>query len=368
MVARPPFIRDLNKALLLSYLRSCGSASRAAIRKEMGFSKATLNALLRELLALDLVSETRSLSSGAGRPARQISINPEAAYGVAAVLKPGSLEGAWVDFQGRVRGHWRKSLERSSLEAVLEGLSELLAWVKATSGYPERIAGLALAVPGSVDSEGRVRLSVKMPFLERVPLGSLVFERYALPTYVENDAKLAALGEMWAGDAKGLKNFGFLIAKEGLGAGLVLGGRLWRGGRGLAGEIGYLLLETGEGMAFLEEALGIDRASLLSLGSVRDGALQGGLGALLDRYALRLAQAAIALTAVADLEAVFIEVEPRIWLSPLLARARAWVGKTPYAVDLRPSGLAGEAPLYGAIALALGQVHEATLLELWKRR
>ncbi|WP_223673172.1 ROK family protein, partial [Proteus terrae] len=80
---------------------------------------------------------------------------------------------------------------------------------------------LAIGVPGSVDPEGRVRLAPKLPALEGIALASLLRTRYGLTILVENDAKLAVLGELWAGDARGLANFAFLLVKEGIGAGLV---------------------------------------------------------------------------------------------------------------------------------------------------
>lgn len=363
MVARPPLIRDLNQALLLAYLRARRLASRSQIQAEMGFSKATLNAILKELLTLGLVREERGPGGGTGRPARQLSLNPEAAYGVAAVLEPGGLKGAWVDFQGEIRGYHRVALRERTFSEVLEGLDGLLQQVKSSVAYPDRLAALAVAVPGSIDQEGRIRLSVKMPILEGLALAAFLAERYDLPTYVENDAKLAALGEKWAGDATGYKNLAFLMVKEGVGAGIILNDRLQRGTRGLAGEVGYLLVESDGEVISLEEALVTSRLEVLNL-SPDSQAEENSL----NRYAFHLTQVIIALTAVADLEAIFLDIEPQEWLPTLLERVGKFLMKTPYALELRPSRLSGEAPLYGAIALALGQTFEASLLGLRNRR
>src|SRR5204862_3130001 len=134
----------------------------------------------------------------------------------------------------------------------------------------ERIDGVVLGVPGVVESATEtLRLtSPNIAGLERRAFGEELRERLGLPVALDNDINLAAVGERWAGVARGVDDFAFLSIGTGTGLGLVLGGELHRGNHGAAGEVDWALAgvaanvdPSADGTAKLAAELGWDGAS-----------------------------------------------------------------------------------------------------------
>lgn len=104
------------------------------------------------------------------------------------------------------------------------------------------VSSVGVGTPGAVNEEGVVEFSANLGFLD-TPLRDLVEERLGKPTYIENDANCAALGEAIAGCGGGVKDFVAVTLGTGVGGGIVLGGKLLTGINGAAGEIGHMVLE-----------------------------------------------------------------------------------------------------------------------------
>jgi glucokinase len=101
---------------------------------------------------------------------------------------------------------------------------------------------VGIGVPSIVDFEtGHLRTSVNVPF-EDLPLREILLERIGLPVFVDNDATVAALAEAWDGERIGVESLVMFTIGTGVGGGLVLGGRIYRGATGAASEIGHMLI------------------------------------------------------------------------------------------------------------------------------
>lgn len=106
---------------------------------------------------------------------------------------------------------------------------------------PVKPTAVGLAVPGAIDfAKGVVTWSPNFPDWSRVPVASDVSALLGLPVVIENDANAAAVGEGWTGSARGVGNFVMMTLGTGVGGGVVLDGRIWRGSTGMAGEIGHI--------------------------------------------------------------------------------------------------------------------------------
>jgi glucokinase len=107
--------------------------------------------------------------------------------------------------------------------------------------YGEHIAALGISCGGPLDSErGIVQSPPNLPGWDDVPIVDMLEQRFSLPAFIENDANACALAEWYYGAGRGCKNMVFLTFGTGLGAGLILDGRLYRGANGLAGEAGHI--------------------------------------------------------------------------------------------------------------------------------
>lgn len=127
-------------------------------------------------------------------------------------------------------------------EAVADEVSEAVRQCRA--GVAEgagRVVGAGIGSPGAMDAEGElVRFAPNLEGFTDVPLRELVEERIGMPCTLDNDANAAALGEQWVGAGAGASSLVMLTLGTGIGGGIVLGGRVWRGFAGAAGEIGHM--------------------------------------------------------------------------------------------------------------------------------
>ncbi|MGC2424387.1 MAG: ROK family protein [Nitrospirota bacterium] len=124
------------------------------------------------------------------------------------------------------------------LERLTSGIQTLVR--KAQTGGME-IAGIGIGVPGIISTkDGIVRLSPNLPGWKDTPLRSRLQESFSYPVHVENDANAYALGEYWFGAGKGTSCMVCITLGTGVGGGIILGGEIWRGADGMAGEVGHI--------------------------------------------------------------------------------------------------------------------------------
>ena len=153
------------------------------------------------------------------------------------------LRAATVDRSGRI--HHRLKHPTPQAERPAEIVRALVDAARAceseyTSGS-EKIAAVSVAVPGTVDfEEGVVIKAPNVPCLDGFRLGAALESELEWPAIVENDANAAAIGEMWQGAGRGYQNIVCVTLGTGVGGGIILDGKLWRGVDGSAGEIGHI--------------------------------------------------------------------------------------------------------------------------------
>ncbi len=126
-------------------------------------------------------------------------------------------------------------------------------------GAEPPIMAIGVSSPGPIEPRKGIILSPpNLPGWVQVPLGRLIQERFSLPTYLGNDANVAALAEVYNGAARGHQDAIYITISTGIGGGIVIGGRLFVGGGGLAGEIGHMVIlnELGEVSTLEREAAG----------------------------------------------------------------------------------------------------------------
>jgi glucokinase len=153
------------------------------------------------------------------------------------------LRAAVVDEAGVV--HSRRSLatpESATAESIVGQVVELLA--AAAKDSPAPVAGVCIATAGLIDADaGKVILAPNIPGFRNLVLTTPIAERLGVPAYIENDASAAALGEFRFGAGRGTRHLLHATVGTGIGGGIVIDGRLYRGAKGLAGEIGHIILD-----------------------------------------------------------------------------------------------------------------------------
>ncbi|GAA2721790.1 ROK family transcriptional regulator [Actinocorallia aurantiaca] len=238
-------MRARNLALVLGEVAGGGPLTRAALAELTGLTKTTVSSLVADLLSAGLVAEAPAARAGErGRPGVEVRLSGEHVAALGLEVNVGYLAACVVDLTGTVRARRtvRADNRASRPEPVLAALHRLAD--ETLADVPSlRIAGAVLAVPGTV-GEDRVHHAPHLGWRD-VRITDLtdpirVADR---PAAVENEANLAALGELEFGSAP--RDFLYVSGETGVGAGLVRDGGLLRGATGLAGELGHVVVADG---------------------------------------------------------------------------------------------------------------------------
>ncbi|MGW0480183.1 ROK family protein [Nonomuraea sp. NPDC003214] len=233
-------MRQHNLALVMGTVAAHGPVSRAAVAGRTGLTRTAVSSLVDELLAGGLLTELGPAASGrVGRPGTALAVSEDGPAGLGLEVGVEHLGACVTDLRGEVRVWSRAESPNAALgpAGVMAALSELAD--DATRRAAElglRPVAAVVAVPGLVgDVPGTVARAPNLGWHD-VPVAGLWPGE--LPLRVENEANLGALAELWAHPVA--DDFVHVSAESGIGAALVVGGRLFSGARGLAGELGHM--------------------------------------------------------------------------------------------------------------------------------
>ncbi|WP_030507681.1 ROK family transcriptional regulator [Microbispora rosea] len=235
-------MRARNLALVLGAVGARGSVTRAALAEMTGLTKTTVSKLVGDLIEGGLVVETGAVRDGErGRPGVEIRVSGQHVAALGLEINVDYLAVCVVDLARTVRLRRTQAVDNRAAPPVdvIAQLADLASAVVDESVEKGlRVVGGVLAVPGPVDMASGVVHNAPNLGWRDVPLASLL--RLSFPVRVENEANLAALGELWFGS--GLPDFLHVSGEIGIGAGLVVRGRLFRGAHGFAGELGHVVV------------------------------------------------------------------------------------------------------------------------------
>ncbi|MEA2310789.1 MAG: hypothetical protein QOE28_757 [Solirubrobacteraceae bacterium] len=243
-------LRERNRAEVIKVLRRERSLSRADIARHTGLSRTTISSLVGDLQASGIVVEVAGsaddeVHASRGRPGVRLALEPSAGTALGVDFGHTHVRVAIADLSSRVLAerHAEVDVDHSAATA-LDAAAELVDSVLAEAGVDrDTVIAVGMGLPGPIDSEtGQIGSSVILPGWAGVRPGPELNARLDLSIEVDNDANLGALGELTFGAAQGARNLIYVKLASGIGAGLVLGGRLHRGATGIAGEIGHVLV------------------------------------------------------------------------------------------------------------------------------
>ncbi|MEU1179252.1 ROK family transcriptional regulator [Streptomyces sp. NPDC005820] len=239
----PRVLRAMNDRAALDLLLAHGPLSRTRIGKLTGLSKPTASQLLARLEAAGLVLATGTTEGRPGPNAQLYEVNPAAAYAAGLDVTPERVLAAVADVTGRTVGTYEVPTPgRRTAGTVVRQVTEALdGAVKAAALTRDDVRRLVVATPGAFDpTTGRLRYASHLPGWHAPTLLDELAAALPMPVEYENDVNLVAVAEQRLGAARGHDDFVLVWNEGGLGAALVLGGRLHRGWTGGAGEVGFL--------------------------------------------------------------------------------------------------------------------------------
>ena len=247
MVETPGSQSSLHRANLERVVRAvrlAGSLTQAEIARSTGLSAATVSNIVRELKDRGTVDVTPT--SAGGRRARSVSLSGDAGIVVGVDFGHAHLRVAVGNLAHHVLSEEAEPLDVDASAAQGFDRAERLVkrLVASTGAGPEKVVGVGLGVPGPIDVEtGTLGSTAILPGWTGINPREELAGRLGVPVYVDNDANLGALGELVWGSGRGVKDLAYIKVASGVGAGLVINGRIYRGPGGTAGEIGHITLD-----------------------------------------------------------------------------------------------------------------------------
>jgi len=240
----PRMLRGINDRAALELLLEHGPLSRTRLGQLSGLSKPTASQLLGRLEAAGLVVASGSSHGRPGPRAQLYAVNPRAGHVAGLDVTPTRIVAAVADITGRVVGeHELRTPRRRGPDAVSNVMTALDGATTAAGLTTSDLLHLAIGTPGAFDPRTRrLRYARHLPGWHDPDLLDRLAEASGLPIHVDNDVNLAAVAELSSGRGRGVDDFVLLWVDEGLGAAIVIGGRLHGGATGGAGEVGFLPL------------------------------------------------------------------------------------------------------------------------------
>jgi predicted NBD/HSP70 family sugar kinase len=372
---RPNPLRALGEQEVLQVILEHGPVTRPEIAERTRLSKATVSSVVDRLEQAGMVSARGPLHGRPGRSPVTYSVRDSAGVVVGIDIGAERVRAAAADIFGEVLAVDEQPTSQRGARGISGQVIELASRVvERTRATHERLLTIGIATPGVVDQTTHRVISLAYNLS---PDGVLdppraIRSRFDAPVLIDNDVNLAAVAESWRGAARGVPTFALVWIGTGVGMGLIIDDRLVRGAHGAAGEIAYLpagsepFAERHRLHGGLEDEVGAagvlamyaDRAGtaapesaaeVMALAEDGDPVAQ----AVTDHLARQLAAAIASVLAVVDPELVILGGDLGSHPALLDPVRRSITQLVPLSARIELSALGDQAPLQGAVAIAL---------------
>lgn len=243
-------LRERNRLRVIDALRTRGAISRADIARQTGLSRSTVSSLVGDLqatgLVVDRVAESAAPASPqGGRPPVLVALDQSAGAVVGLDFGHDSLRVAIADLSYAILAETYAELEvdTAAQDALDTGARLVSELIEEAGVERDRVLAAGMGLPGPIERESGLVHSPILPSWVGLNPANEMEERLELPVHLDNDANVGALGESTFGVGRGSHVMAYLRLSAGIGAGLVINGRPFRGARGIAGEIGHVLVD-----------------------------------------------------------------------------------------------------------------------------
>jgi predicted NBD/HSP70 family sugar kinase len=383
-------IREINRSIILELVRRAGRVSRTELARRSKLTKPTVSTIIDEFIEDGTVREVglgESLSGG-GRPARLLEFNDDSAAYLGIHFGVRATRIAVADARGVIRVVRGRPSVRNAAGRVSKVVRSMVSEVLQAAKIPRaRVAAAGATVPGLVDQESGVCVLAPNLAWQDVPLREVLQDELRVPVVVNNITQASAVAEGRVGAARGVRSYVWLYVGSGVGAGIVIDGKLFHGQSGFSGEIGHCpVSEDGPLCGCGRRGCLETVASAMALLRAAQDAIEGKQATRLSRVEGRLDVAGIA-AAAAEGDAVAKRIlahtsehlgrgisfllnilNPEMIVlggpaieagEPFLHAVRASVAHhalLPHGVAIVPSTLADRAELTGSVLLAMESI------------
>lgn len=239
-------IKQHNKQMILDIIRKQRPISRAEITKITKMSATSVSRIVSELSEQGLIRETELTSSGVGRKAVMMDIEPGAVYSIGVNIEKKRIKFGIIDFsetvifQHQLTHTAHETTPDQTVELICQTIGQILGQNQIDAS---KVIGIGIGVPGVIDYErGIVQLSTTLNW-KNVHFVQLIEAGTGIKTVIDNDVKVKILAEYLYGCAKGSKKASLIGIGTGIGSALIINGEIFRGGSNSAGELGHTTLD-----------------------------------------------------------------------------------------------------------------------------
>jgi predicted NBD/HSP70 family sugar kinase/biotin operon repressor len=386
MSAQAPRRPASSRGRVLDLVRTRAPISRVELAELTGLTQAAISHAVRSLIDDGLLVETDQRTYTGGKPRVLLSLNPRARCGIGVQLGADWIVLVLADAAGQVvaRSRLRGARDRDPAEVVADVAAELDVLLRAAAVDPSAVVGIGVVAPGALDLDrGAILVSRSLERWQGFALRDALAAGTGLPVLLDNDATAAAIGEFWSGRIAGSVAHCTLYMGASIGAGIVIGGSVYRGASSNTGPLGRMRLRGPDGgtvedlagpaavaaraRAALAERresavrLSVDGDPFLDFTAVAAAAVHGDdlCRALIEESAVYLADAAITVANLLDLDSLVLAgpsftTAGSIYLRTVQDRIAAeFFPAARHDVRVMLSGQVADAAAVGAAALVL---------------
>jgi predicted NBD/HSP70 family sugar kinase len=268
-----------SRGLVFDLIRSRGPISRVVLAASTGLTQATMSYVVRELIEDGLVIETGFGESTGGKRPTLLDIEPMARFAVGVQLGADEITYVVTNLGGAITGRTRTHGPTGDPEQVVGQIADRIAELLDNLGVSrDRVVGLGIVAPGPLDlASGTIDAPPTMTAWRQFPLRSRLAQATGLPVLLDNDATAAAIGEFWGGGLADSKAHMTVYMSAGIGAGIVLGGTVFRGASANTGELGQMLhrSESDDEWITVEDAAAPAAVASRARAAIASGAMTG---------------------------------------------------------------------------------------------
>jgi predicted NBD/HSP70 family sugar kinase len=247
-IGNSELISTVNNRLILQAVRVMQPTFRAAVARRTGLKPATVTVIVNELIDQRMLREVAGTTDGGstrfGRPPLMLEVNADARRILAIDLEPDRIRVALTNLLAEVLEYREQPIDRFDAPGpVLADIVNLCRDVLRSTNR-KQLHGIGVSLPGLIDQERGVLLSsTNMPKWRDVPIARTLEKELRAPVTVDRSLHLAALYEMWSNPQHMDRDVLIISLRTGVGMSLLNRGQLYRGSRGLSGEIGHCIVD-----------------------------------------------------------------------------------------------------------------------------
>lgn len=237
-------VKKINQKILLKEIVANSPISRAKLSELTGLNKSTVSSQINSLIEKKLIFEIGQGQSSGGRKPVMLVFNKNAGYSIGIDIGVDYMNGLLTDLKGNIVLDDYRLLENPSPEIVKDLLFSMIKhFIEQMPESPYGLIGICLGVPGLVNREKQIIFTPNFDWDYDMNLKAQIEQEFQVPVFVENEANAGAHGEKEFGVAKNYENLIYVSVSTGIGIGIIMKNELYRGVKGLAGEMGHITID-----------------------------------------------------------------------------------------------------------------------------